>query len=98
MTRLAMCGIIGYSARPLHLSLFLGLTCILFAIAYFLYVISHVLLGSPDILLGWPSIIATVLLMGGVQLVIIGLLGIYLGQLYVEQKHRPTYIIEMTTK
>lgn len=98
MAHLAISGIIGYSARPLHLSLFLGLTCILFAIAYFLYVLTNVLLGAPNILLGWPSIIATILLMGGAQLTIIGLLGIYLGRLYVEQKHRPTYIIESKTK
>lgn len=48
--------------------------------------------------LGWPSLIATVLAMGGVQLTIIGLLGIYLGKLYMEQKNRPTYIVEETTK
>ncbi len=98
MTHLAMSGIIGYSARPLHISISLGLICILLAIAYFAYVIISAVIGAPGIILGWPSLIATVLAMGGVQLTIIGLLGIYLGKLYMEQKNRPTYIVEETTK
>lgn len=97
MLALAMSGIVGYSTRPLHMAIVLGLISIILALAYFLYVIVIVCLGHT-VSVGWPSVIATVLALSGIQLFIVGVLGIYLGKLFMEQKSRPTYVIGDKTK
>jgi dolichol-phosphate mannosyltransferase len=45
---------------------------------------------------GWTSVIVSVLFMGGIQLIMIGILGEYLGKLFIENKRRPNYIISET--
>lgn len=97
MLALAMSGIVGYSTRPLHVAIVLGLFSIILALSYFLYVIVIVCMGY-NVSVGWPSVIATVLALGGVQLFIVGVLGIYLGKLFMEQKSRPTYVIGNKTE
>ena len=92
MLSLSMSGIIGYSARPLHLSIVLGMISILLSVIYFTYVIAITILGS-EVEIGWPSVIGTILALGGVQLFIIGIGGIYLGKLFMEVKGRPSYVI-----
>jgi dolichol-phosphate mannosyltransferase len=98
MCALALSGIVGYSVRPLYISIVLGLVSICLAMAYFLYVLVVTCCGITTISLGWPSLIATVLAIGGVQLFILGILGIYMGKLYMENKERPTYVIGDKTK
>lgn len=97
MCALALSGIVGYSVRPLYISIVLGLVSILLSLAYFIYVLIVTLGGWATISLGWPSLIATVLAIGGVQLFMLGILGIYLGKLYMENKGRPTYVIGART-
>ena len=92
MISLSMSGIVGYSARPLHLSIVLGMISILLALAYFTYVIIVTIIGD-NIEIGWPSVIGTILALGGIQLFIIGIGGIYLGKLFMEVKGRPSYVI-----
>lgn len=98
MCSLALSGIVGYSVRPLYISIVLGLLSIVLSIAYFLYVLIVTLCGFTAIKLGWPSIIATVLAIGGVQLFMLGILGIYMGKLYMENKARPTYVVGARTR
>ena len=98
MCALALSGIVGYSVRPLYISIVLGMVSICLAMAYFLYVLVVTCCGITTISLGWPSLIATVLAIGGVQLFILGILGIYMGKLYMENKERPTYVIGDKTK
>lgn len=50
-----------------------------------------------NISLGWPSVIACILGLGGIQLFILGILGIYLGKLFLEHKSRPTYVVAEKT-
>lgn len=92
MLSLSMSGIIGYSARPLHLSIVLGMLSILLSLAYFSYVIIITFCGER-VEVGWPSVIGTILALGGIQLFIIGIVGIYLGKLFMEVKGRPSYVI-----
>ena len=92
MLSLSMSGIVGYSARPLHLSIILGMISILLALAYFTYVIIVTIIGE-NVEVGWPSVIGTILALGGIQLFIIGIGGIYLGKLFMEVKSRPSYVI-----
>lgn len=93
MGALAMSGIVGYSTRPLYLALVVGLFSILVACAYLCYVIVVVCLGGT-VSLGWPSIISTILGLGGIQLFVMGIMGIYLGKMFMENKNRPTFVIE----
>lgn len=96
MCALAMSGIVGYSTRPLYLSISLGLFAMAAAVIYFVYVIVVACLGV-NVSLGWPSVIACILGLGGMQLFILGILGIYLGKLFMEHKSRPTYVVAEKT-
>lgn len=94
MSNLAISGIVGYSLRPLYFTILLGGICLLLALLYIIYVLAITLLGSSQVSIGWPSIIATILLLGGVQLFMLGIIGIYLGRMFMEIKHRPSYLVE----
>lgn len=94
MTDLAMSGIVGYSTRPLSIAALLGCVFIFLSLSYFIYVIVLIASGSEKVLVGWTSIIATVLALGGVQLFMLGIIGIYLGRFFMEHKQRPAYLIE----
>ena len=84
-------GIVAFSTLPLSISVFFG---IIFAFLSFIglvfVVIRAVIFGDP--VAGWPSMISIILLIGGVQLICIGILGIYLSKVYLEVKKRPIFI------
>lgn len=84
-------GIIAYSTKPLLLASALGIFfCgISFLLLLFLAV-RAMLFGDP--VAGWPSMMCAIMLLGGLQLLCIGILGIYLSKTYLEAKNRPIYI------
>ena len=89
---LAIEGITGFSTAPLRISTYLGLFTALVALAYGLYVaVKAWMYGDP--VAGWPTMMAVILLLGGVQLIALGMIGEYLGRLYVEAKQRPLYVV-----
>lgn len=89
---LALEGITSFSTAPLRISTYLGLLTALVALGYGLYVIVKALMyGDP--VAGWPSMMAVILFLGGVQLIALGMIGEYLGRLYVEAKQRPLYVV-----
>lgn len=96
MCALAMSGIVGYSTRPLYLSIAMGLVAIALAALYLVYVVVVACLGV-NVSLGWPSVIACVLGLGGLQLFIMGIIGIYIGKLFMEHKSRPVYVVAEKT-
>jgi len=85
-------GIVGFSVKPLVLSSLLGiLLCfIAFASAVFI-VVRWLLYGDP--VQGWATIMTTILFVGGLNLLCIGILGQYLAKTYTESKRRPIYIV-----
>ena len=88
----ALEGITSFSTAPLRISTYLGLITALIALVYGLYVIVKAwMYGDP--VAGWPSMMAVILFLGGVQLIALGMIGEYLGRLYVEAKQRPLYVI-----
>lgn len=93
MIGLATAGILSFSTRPLKLSIFLGLG---FASVAFLMGIATLADYSINrsIPSGWTTIVMLLLLFSGVQLIVLGILGAYIGGIYEEVKARPHYIVD----
>lgn len=92
LIRLAIDAITGFSIRPLRIASYLGLLFALFGViglGYTFY--SWFAAEAVD---GWTSVMTTVLIMGSVQLLMLGVLGEYLGRTYLEVKRRPLFMIE----
>lgn len=92
MLRFALDGITSFSSRPLYLSIALGGIIAGLAFLYGIYAL-YMYLFTEATLPGWTSTTASVLFIGGIQLIMIGIIGIYLGKLFIENKKRPNYII-----
>ena len=92
LLNLALNGIMSYTIAPLRLASVLGLIVSLVAFLYLLYIIIVTnLYGDP--VQGYPTIMVTVLFLGGVQLLSLGILGEYIGRIFNEVKGRPGYFI-----
>jgi dolichol-phosphate mannosyltransferase len=92
MLRFALTGITSSSAKPLYFSIYAGLFFALLAFLYGIYAI-YIAAFTNEAITGWTSIIASILFIGGIQLIMIGILGIYLGKLFIQSKNRPLYLI-----
>jgi glycosyltransferase involved in cell wall biosynthesis len=89
----ALEGITSFSTAPLRLATYLGVMTALVAFVYALWIIGKALAwGDP--VAGWPTMMAVILFLGGVQLIALGLIGEYLGRLYMESKQRPLYLVD----
>lgn len=89
---LAIDGITSFSVAPLRLASVLGLLISSIAFIYLLFVIGKTLLfGDP--VAGYPSMISIILFMGGIQLVVLGIIGEYVGRIFYEAKGRPDYLV-----
>ena len=92
MMKFAFTGITAFSVKPLYLAAYLGFLFSAFAIVgYGIYVL-HSFWAKTEIS-GWASLIMTVVFFGGIQLIIFGIFGIYLGKIFKQVKERPNYII-----
>ena len=96
MFQFAINGITSSSAKPLYFSIYLGLFFAFLAFVYGCYAI-YISIFTDAAITGWTSLIASVLFIGGIQMILIGIVGIYLGKLFVQSKQRPTYIIKSST-
>ena len=95
MMQFAIKGITSFSIRPLYLSIFIGLsTSILGSLFYVIYVISSFVFGH--VISGWGSVIFTIVFFGGLNLIMLGIIGIYVGKLFMQSKNRPNYIVRET--
>ena len=92
MIALAATGITSLSVRPLHLAIYLGLFISGLSLLYIPYVFFQYYNGHT--ISGWSSLIVTVSFLGGLQLFILGIIGLYLGKLVFQVKQRPDYIIK----
>ncbi|CCX85637.1 glycosyl transferase family 2 [Clostridium sp. CAG:590] len=80
------------SNKPLFFSIKVGFAIAVIALLYIIYLILRYLIVG-DVLLGWTSTIASVYLMGGIILAAVGVVGIYVGNIFNETKNRPLYVI-----
>jgi len=93
--RFAASGITAFSTQPLKISILIGFIFAFSAFIYGLYAIYEAAFTNNTIT-GWTSLIVSILFIGGIQLIMIGILGEYLGKLFLENKKRPNYIIRET--
>ncbi|MCJ7936037.1 MAG: glycosyltransferase family 2 protein [Chryseobacterium sp.] len=93
MLTFAFTGITAFSVKPLYLAAYLGfLFSAISIVGYGAYVI-HSFIAKTEIS-GWASLIMTIVFFGGLQLIIMGIMGIYLGKIFKQVKDRPNYIIK----
>lgn len=93
MVTFAFTGITAFSVKPLYIAAYLGfLFSGLSVVGYGIYVI-HSFITETEIS-GWASLIMTIVFFGGLQLIILGIIGIYLGKIFKQVKERPNYIIK----
>lgn len=91
MIRFALQGITSFSTRPLYIATYLGFIFSLLSLLYIPYILYSFYFGH--IISGWASMIATIAFFGGLQLMILGIIGMYLGKLFIQSKQRPHYIV-----
>ncbi len=92
MLALAFNGISSFSVKPITMILGLGVAIVCFSILAAVYALISYFTGH--VVAGWTSLILSVWFLGGVQLLAIGLVGQYIGKIYIEVKQRPRYNIE----
>ncbi|EHE6278826.1 glycosyltransferase family 2 protein, partial [Salmonella enterica] len=90
---LALEGITGFSTFPLRMWTYIGLFVAVLAFFYGAWMILDKLIFGNNVP-GYPSILVSILFLGGIQLIGIGVLGEYIGRIYVETKKRPRYILK----
>jgi len=95
MFSLAIEGITSFSTRPLRLATWIGLFASFIGFLYGLYAVYGYFFTDYN-LTGWSSLIIAVIFLGGVQLITLGIIGEYIGKLFMQVKGRPNYIIKMT--
>lgn len=94
MLHLATQGILSFSTKPLHIALYLGFIIALLSLLFIPYAVISLLSGH--VMAGWVSLILTVSFLGGLQLFILGIIGLYVGRIFTQTKGFPPYIIRNT--
>ncbi len=92
MLALAWNGITSFSVKPISLITALGFVIMILSICAAIYAFASYFLGTVEP--GWTSLILSIWFLGGLQLIAIGLIGQYIGKIYIEVKHRPRYNVE----
>ena len=93
MLSLAWNGITSFSVKPINFVTTLGMVIV--AAAIFAAVYALISFGTGHVVPGWTSLILSVWFLGGLQIFAIGLVGQYIGKIYLEVKHRPRYQVEI---
>ena len=92
MLAFAIDGITSFSVKPLRMITTLGIVIFIISLAMLLYTLVSFIVGHT--VTGWTSTIASIWMIGGIQLLSLGIIGEYIGKIYNESKHRPRFIID----
>jgi polyisoprenyl-phosphate glycosyltransferase len=95
MMRFAIDALVSFSATPLYMAIYVGALMALLGCVYMFYVL-YARLVTGNVVPGWTSLIILVSFVGGIQLIIMGIIGVYIGKIYEETKQRPLYLIRDT--
>jgi polyisoprenyl-phosphate glycosyltransferase len=92
MLGLAVDGLVSFSAAPLYAAIYVGMVLALLGLLYLIYVF-YARFVSGNVVPGWTSLIVLVSFIGGIQLILMGFVGVYVGKIYEETKQRPLYLV-----
>lgn len=93
LMHLAVDGITSFSVAPLKWAAYLGILVSILAFIFMTYTLVHTwIYGDP--VAGYPTLMTTILFLSGVQLIALGVMGEYLGKIFIESKNRPVYVIK----
>jgi len=95
MVKFATTGITSFSVRPLRLSIYLGIFFAILAFAFAIYAL-FIYFFTNKAIQGWASVVIGLMFFNGLNLLMLGIIGEYLGKLFLENKRRPNYIIGET--
>ena len=87
---LAIEGITSFTTKPLRISTFIGGIISVLSFIYAIYMLYDTIIYGNDVK-GYPSLLVTILFLGGIQLLSLGILGEYIARIFIETKNRPTY-------
>lgn len=90
LTSLAIEGITSFTTKPLRISTFIGGIISVLSFIYAIYMLYDTIIYGNDVK-GYPSLLVTILFLGGIQLLSLGILGEYIARIFIETKNRPTY-------
>jgi glycosyltransferase involved in cell wall biosynthesis len=95
MFRLAMDAIFSFSLMPLYLGMTMGAILLCLAAGQIVYVLSFWLTGrSSELVPGWSSLMSVMLVIGGMIMILLGFIGVYVGYIFQEVKRRPVYLLK----
>ncbi|MBC7851941.1 MAG: hypothetical protein IAF94_00750 [Pirellulaceae bacterium] len=93
LVKLAMSAFFGFSTLPLRVATFTGLASIGLALLYFLFAL-YVRFANAGVPAGWISLVGIMLLLGGAQLVSVGILGEYIARIHAQSQGRPLFVVQ----
>lgn len=93
MINLALNGILSFSIKPLRIATLSGALLCFFSLLYALYAL-YIYFFTNDTIQGWTSVLLSILFIGGFQLFVLGIIGEYIGKLFIQAKQRPNYIVK----
>ncbi len=96
MLSLALMGATSFSTKPLRLAVYGGLFVTVLGFLFICYVF-YMRLFAGGTITGWASVLSVMLILGGTQLFMMGIIGEYIGMIFMETKNRPTYLVRETS-
>jgi undecaprenyl-phosphate 4-deoxy-4-formamido-L-arabinose transferase len=84
---------LNFSIQPLRLSIYVGLLTACLSIVALIFIVIDRIWITPNLTLGIPTVLGTIVLLAGIQLMILGLVGEYLGRLYLDHTGTPQYVV-----
>jgi len=98
LARLWLNMFLNFSIKPLRLSIYVGLLTSCLSVLALVAILIDRLWITPNVTLGIPTVLGTIVLLAGIQLMILGLVGEYLGRLYLDQTGTPQYVVRYATR
>jgi dolichol-phosphate mannosyltransferase len=95
MLSFAATGITSFSVKPLRYAVILGIFISFITVVYSIYIL-YVSIFTDKTIAGWTSVILSVLFIGGVNMILLGIIGEYIGKIFMQSKNRPHYLIKKT--
>jgi len=95
MLSFAATGITSFSVKPLRYAVILGIFISFITVVYSIYIL-YVSTFTDKTIAGWTSVILSVLFIGGVNMILLGIIGEYIGKIFMQSKNRPHYLIKKT--